>query len=216
MTKSRKWPIIAVLAIALGGCKILPTPAEGDTAAAGGKFDPDAMVAKIWDAKVIPYLEQKAGPFAEVDALARSDAKAAGEKYGNPNKQANSPWTYAVRVDGKIVAANTKSRAASIDVDVDVDGDGKADLRAEIGPAMRGTALRDVLDFVNFNEFINQIDFAQYGKAFNTYADKTVLSKLPRENLEGHNVRLLGAYVPANGSDLPLLTPAKAEIGPSP
>ena len=172
------------------------------------------MVEDIWASKVIPYLNQKAGPFAEVDALAKSDAKAAGEKYGNPRKQANSPWTYAARVEGRIVAANTQSRAGSIDVDVD--GDGKADVRAQIGPALRGTALRDVLDFVNFNEFTNQIDFAQYGKSFNTYSDRTVLSKLPREALEGRTARLLGAYVPASGTDLPLLTPAEAEIGPAP
>ena len=55
----------------------------------------------------------------------------------------------------------------------------------QIGPAMRGTALRDALDFVDFNAFTNQIDFAQFGKSFNTYANKTVLSKLPRDGLDG-------------------------------
>ena len=140
--------------------------------------------------------------------------KAAGEKYGNPRKQANSPWTYIAKAEGKIVASNTQSRAAS--VDVDVDGDGKADLRAQIGPAMRGTALRDALDFVDFNSFKNQIDFAQFGKSFNTYANTTVLSKLPREQLDGRTAKLLGAYVPGSGSDLPLMTPAQAEFGPAP
>ena len=84
---------------------------------------------------------------------------------------------------------------------------------AMIGPAMRGTALRDSLDFVDFNSFKNQIDFAQFGKSFNTYANAAVLSKLPREGLDGKQVKLLGAYVPASGSDLPLMTPAEAEIG---
>ena len=32
----------------------------------------------------------------------------------------------------------------------------------QIGPAMRGTAIRDALDFVSFNDFTNQIDFARY------------------------------------------------------
>jgi predicted lipoprotein len=81
---------------------------------------------------------------------------------------------------------------------------------------MRGTSLRDSLDFVNFNEFTNQIDFAQYGKAFNTYVDSTVLSKLPREDLEGRTAKVLGAYSTSKGSDLPLVTPAEVEIGPKP
>ncbi|WP_095080532.1 DUF2291 family protein [Mesorhizobium sophorae] len=213
MLNKPTWPILAVtLGISLASCKVLPTPSgDGGGAAA---FNPDKMVEALWAAKVVPYLRQKAGPFPEVHALAKADPAAAGAKYGNPNKQANSPWTFAVRVDGKIVAANTGSRAATMDIDVD--GDGKADARVQIGPAMRGTALRDSLDFVQFNDFTNQIDFAQFGKAFNAYADKTVLSKLPREALEGRIAKVLGAYTLEGSQDLPLVTPAEAEIGPRP
>jgi predicted lipoprotein len=204
---------VLVALASLAGCKILPTPTEEDKAAAAAAqaFNPDKMVEEMWVPKVLPYLKGKAGPFSDVQQLAKSDAKAAGEKYGNPRKQANSPWTYVATAEGKIVASNTQSRAATIDVDVD--GDGKADLRAQSGPALRGTALRDALDFVDFNSFKNQIDFAQFGKSFNTYANAAVLSKLPREGLDGKQVKLLGAYVPASGSDLPLMTPAEAEIG---
>jgi predicted lipoprotein len=216
MSKQVVLSLAALVALAaLAGCKILPTPTEEDKAAAAAEaFNPDRMVEEMWAPKVLPYLEGKAGAFQEVSQLAASDAKAAGEKYGNPRKQANSPWTYIAKAEGKIVASNTQSRAAS--VDVDVDGDGKADLRAQIGPAMRGTALRDALDFVDFNSFKNQIDFAQFGKSFNTYANTTVLSKLPREQLDGRTAKLLGAYVPGSGSDLPLMTPAQAEFGPAP
>ncbi len=196
--------IVTVILLAyLAGCKILPTPTEESKAeAAAQAFNPDRMAAEMWAPKVMPYLKAKAGRFQEVSALAKIDPKAAGEKYGNARKQANSPWTYVASVDGKIVASNTQSRAAAIDVDVD--GDGKPDVRAQIGPAIRGTALRDVLDFVDFNAFTNQIDFAQFGKSFNTYVNVNVLTKLPREGLDGKQVKLLGAYVPGSGADLPL------------
>lgn len=214
MPKKLTWlTLVALAGLGLSACKILPTPSAQDGANASG-FNPDKMVEDIWVAKVIPYLKEKAGPFAEVHALAKTDQAAAGAKYGNPKKQANSPWTFAVRVEGKIIAANTQSRAATMDIDVD--GDGKADARVQIGPAIRGTALRDSLDFVQFNDFTNQIDFAQFGKAFNAYADKTVLSKLPREALEGRTAKVLGAYTIEAGQDLPLVTPAEAEIGPKP
>ena len=207
--------LAALAGLSLSACKILPTPsAQGSGNDTNSAFDPHKMVEGIWASKVIPHLQQKAGPFAEVHALAKTDPAAAGAKYGNPKKQANSPWTFAVRVEGRIVVANTQSRAATIDVDVD--GDGKADARVQIGPAMRGTAIRDSLDFVQFNDFTNQIDFAQFGKAFNAYADKTVLSKLPRDWLEGRTAKVLGAYTIEGGQELPLVTPAQAEIGPKP
>ena len=209
---SIRFGLLLAMAVSLAACKILPT---GETP--GGKkavFDPDKAVADIWQPKVIPYLQGKAGAFAEVAAMAKADPAAAGAKYGNPKKQANSPWTYAVKLDGKIVAANTESRAAT--VDVDVDGDGKADARVQIGPAIRGTALRDALDFVDFNSFTNQIDYAQFGKAFNVHVNKTVLSQLPRENLGGRTAKVLGAFRAPSGQDLPLVAPAEIEIGPKP
>ncbi|RVA16420.1 DUF2291 family protein, partial [Mesorhizobium sp. M7D.F.Ca.US.004.03.1.1] len=103
------WPILAVMVgISLTACKILPTKSgDGGNAPA---FNPDKIVEEIWAAKVVPYLQEKAGPFAQVHTLATTDAAAAGAKYGNPNKQANSPWTFAVRLEGRIVAANTQSR----------------------------------------------------------------------------------------------------------
>jgi predicted lipoprotein len=108
------------------------------------------------------------------------------------------------------VAANTESRAGT--VDVDADGDGKADAQVQIGPVMRGTALRDSLDFVSFNQFTNQIDFAQFGKAFNLYVGKTLTSNLPRDKLAGQTVKLLGAYPLGAAGSLPLVTPAEIEL----
>ena len=197
-------------ALALGGCKFVKTADEQKQAAAGA-FNPDKLVADIWDAKVVPYLEERAGPFQDVSALAASDLDAAAEKYGHKEKQGNAPWTFAAKVEGVIVAEETKSRAAY--VEVDVDGDSKADVRVSIGPAIRGTAIRDSLTFVNFNEFKNQIEWAQYGKSFNTYVNGTLLEKLPREGLTGKSITATGAYpLPAKGQ-LPQFVPATITVG---
>jgi predicted lipoprotein len=205
---------IALVAAVLPGCKIIKTPTGEEAAASANAFDPNARVSDIWESTAVPYLDGKAGTLAEVSALAGQDAAAAGAKYGNPQKQANSPWTFAVKIEGTIVAADTASRAATIDVDVD--GDGKADAKVQIGPAIRGTALRDSFDFVNFNEFKNQIEWAQFGKALNQHVNSTVLEALPREALAGKPVSVVGAYAMPSGSDLPLVTPATVTIGRGP
>ncbi|PLT98168.1 hypothetical protein BMJ34_16355 [Sinorhizobium medicae] len=195
--------VAAALAVAgvmaLSGCKIIKTPtAEEAAEAASGGFNPNRMVAEIWDTKVLSYLDRKAGPFTEVAALAGSDPQAAGAKYGHKEKQGSAPWTFAARLSGTIVKAETKSRSAYVEVDADADG--KADARVQIGPAIRGTAIRDSLDFVNFNEFKNQIEWAQFGKAFNTHVNGLVLEKLPRDGLVGKKLDAVGAYpLPAKG-----------------
>ncbi|ACP23651.1 conserved hypothetical protein (plasmid) [Sinorhizobium fredii NGR234] len=204
--------IVLVAMMALAGCKIIKTPtAEEAAQSAAGGFDPDRMVGEIWDSKVVPYLDKKAGPFSEVASLAASNPEAAGAKYGHKEKQGSAPWTFAARLSGTIVKAETKSRSAY--VEVDADGDGTADARVQIGPAIRGTAIRDSLDFVNFNEFKNQIEWAQYGKAFNTHVNGLVLEKLSRDQLVGKKVDAVGAYPEPAKGQLPLFVPVELTVG---
>jgi len=145
MLRIRGALVAFVLAAALPGCKIIktPTPEEKAAAAARSAFDPAAKVEAIWQSKVVPGVEKRASDLKTVLQAVATNPDDAGAKYGNPRKQSSSPWTYAVKLSGKIVAADTASRAGTLDVDVD--GDGKVDAKVQIGPAVRGTALRDAL-----------------------------------------------------------------------
>jgi predicted lipoprotein len=208
---------VVAAGLAVGGCKIVATPAKkvvGADEGNGGGFDPDAMVNAIWDAKVIPYLSAKAAALPDVMALVRSNPDDAGRKFGYRAKEGNEPWTFVVAIDGRIVSAETTSRAATISVDTK--GDGKIAAVVQIGPAMRGTALRDSLDFVSFNDFKNQIDYAQFGKAFNQRVAKTFLAQLPRDSLVGRSVKILGAFTLEAGDQPPLVAPAQLTLGPPP
>ncbi len=203
--------------LALGGCKIVATPKKQVPTADegnGGGFDPNAMVDAIWDSKVVPYLQAKAGNLPDVLALARANPDEAGHKYGYRAKQGSEPWTFAVKIEGRIVAAETASRAGTISIDNA--GDGKIAAVVQIGPAMRGTALRDALDFVSFNDFKNQIDYAQFGKAFNQHAARTFLAQLPRDALVGRKATILGAFTLESGDQPPLVAPAQITLGPAP
>ncbi len=197
---------LLICGVALSGCKIIKTPtAEEAAQARGDNFNPDRAVADIWDSKVKPYFAAKTATLDEVMTVANANADAAGEKYGHREKQGNAPWTFAAKLEGVVVGAETKSRAAY--VDIDSNGDGEADARVQIGPTLRGTAIRDSLDFVNFNEFRNQIEWAQFGKSFNTRVNDEVLLKLPREALAGMKLKAEGAFPLPNKGQLPLVTP---------
>jgi predicted lipoprotein len=209
---------VAILAacLTLAGCKFVPTAEKQKQTSINSAQAPDkgfdSKVAALWEAKLLPYMTSKAGAFPEVNAAVKIDANAAGVRFGYKDKGGSAPWTLLATVKGKIVAANTESKAALIDVDSD--GDGKADAQIQIGPVIRGTAIRDSLDFVNFNDFTNQIDFAQFGKAFNTHANEKILKTVPRENLVGKSVTAMGAFPLPQGQALPLITPVSIELSP--
>ena len=204
-------------AILLASCRFIPTSevqALADAGSPGGgvALDPDQMVASMWSTKVVPYFEKKAGPFLAVRDLAAKAPDEAGAKWGYRAKSEDTPWTLMVRIEGTIVAADLESRAATIGVDAS--GQGKVDAIVQIGPAVRGAAIRDALNFVSFGDFTNQIDFAPFGKAFNTYVDHKTLEKLPRDGLVGRKVTVLGAYPFVSAAETPLVTPVEITIGP--
>jgi predicted lipoprotein len=206
--------LVAMLAAAtLPGCKIVKTPTAEEQAAETAKtaFNPTDKVDAIWQSQAIPSIEKRAGDFNQVQSLIAASPNDAGAKFGHREKEGNAPWTYVVKFEGKIVAADTQSRAATIDIDIDCDG--KADAKVQIGPALRGTALRDSLDIVNFNEFKNQIEWAQFGKAFNEKVNASLLQALPRDGLVGKMVKVTGAFPMPTSSQLPLVTPATLTIG---
>lgn len=200
----------------LGGCKIEKTvvPDANQSATSvfinDASFNPDAMVASDWDAKVVPSLREKAGPYDEVATAIAANPDAAGERFGYREKQAGSPWTYAASLKGTVVAANTESRAATIDVKTEA---GRT-VQVQIGPVIRGTAIRDSLAYRPFGSFKNQVDYAQFGKALNAKANAAALSKLPRDKLVGAHVEALGVFQAASGDAPPLMTPVMISAEP--
>ncbi len=69
---------------------------------------------------------------------------------------------------------------------------------------------------MNFNEFKNQIEWAQFGKAFNEKINKDLLSGLPRDALIGRTVAITGAFPMPSPRKLPLITPSALTLGATP
>ncbi len=207
---------VLALSCLLAACKIEKTPVSDPSQTAtsvfinDSSFNPDAMVEADWDKKILPILREKAGPYPEVAAAIAKSPDEAGGRYGYREQQPGAVWTYAARFDGLITAANTESRAATITVK----SDGAPDATLQIGPVVRGTAIRDMLAYMPFGAFKNQVDYAQFGKALNTKANATALSKLPRTDLVGHRVTALAVFQAAAGGAPALVTPVEIALGP--
>lgn len=207
---------LVALAVPLAACRIEKTPVADASRSATSvfvnddSFNPDSMVAADWDSHVVPGLRDKAGPYdAVADAVAK-DPDAAGDRFGWREKQAGATWTYAARVEGVITAANTESRAATVDVRTE----GGHTVTLQIGPVVRGTAIRDSVTFRPFGSFKNQVDYAQYGKALNARANTAALATVPRDGLVGRKVEALGAFQAGAGGAVPLVTPVEIHLEP--
>ena len=203
----------------LVGCrieKIEPVAAASAAPSPAGSFDnkafdPTSQVAAMWTTKVLPAVRVRAEDFGKLRNEMRANLDAAGKAHGYRERGEGAPWSMTTWVHGKVVSVDTESSVGK--VGVDVDGDGKADVLVQIGPVLRGTSLRDSLNFVSFTQYTNQIEYAQLANAFNQHAFDTVLKSLPRDRLQGRSVKALGTFA-ANGDDdeLPQLTPVEFQL----
>ena len=205
---------LGVLAvIGLSGCKLVKTDAGTEVVAAGESGDDvriAALVTDTWDAKLLPLLNER-GTALEILVPAIADGlDAAGAKYGNRGAGGGEAWSFAVKGGGTVVAQNRESRAAKLEIDVN--GDGKADAILQLGPVVKGSALRDVAPFYDFSAFRDQIEFAKLARALN---DKAVTSfSLPDGDLVGKHLNFTGAMAIRSASEALAVVPVAVEIAP--
>ena len=123
--------------------------------------------------------------------------------------QGTSPYSFAV--DGEGVAGKAKSGLHA----------GQGQRRARRTPRSRcrsarrinGTALRDAVGFINFNQFVNQVDYADAATALNNQVKAKVLKGLDPDALEGKKVSVHRAPSPRSAPTVVTITPVKLEAG---
>lgn len=164
---SRRVACLAVVfaaVLSLAGCKIVPISEQGALEPAG--FDAAGYATELWTSRALPHFADSARPVAEVVPAIIADLGTAGTEFGYRAGE-GSPWSFIVSGTGVVAAKNTESRAGTLEVAVE----GLADpVVLQIGPVIRGNALRDGLPFVTFQNFTNQIEYADAGKALTALA----------------------------------------------
>ncbi|WP_237151864.1 DUF2291 family protein [Oryzibacter oryziterrae] len=203
------------LTAGLAGCKFVKTDgADATRPIAADESGDDARIAaligKTYEAELIPLVTSKAVDFATLKTAITAGLDAAGKQYGHRGAGDGGPWSFAIKGSGKAVAADRQSRAAH--VDLDMDGDGKADVVIQLGPVVKGSALRDLAPFYDFSDFRDQIEFAKLGRALNDTAVKGL--KVPDGDLVGKTVTFLGAASVSSASTAPAIVPTTIEIAP--
>lgn len=211
--------ILLALALSLAlftpaGCKFVKTEAPAQADGTGSSDPDDVLVAGIikdtYDSKLLPLIASKALDAPALLGEIKSDLNAAGNKSGNKGAGEGSPWAFPVKGKGVVVAEDRKSRAGK--VELDVDGNGAADLTLQLGPVVKGTALRDVAPFYIFTEFRDQIQFAKLARALN---DRTIAAlKLPDGELKGKTISFTGAFSISSATTPVLVTPVSVEVSP--
>jgi len=165
-------------------------------------FDAAAYIAEAWP-RVLDEAERTA-----LEIQAARSAAAAQRGSGAPS----SRRPVFVKVTGVVTAVDRRSRVGVAHMRA---GTGSPVLIAvQVGPVLRGTALRDAVPFLSFTDFANQSEFAAVSNALNDRVLRDVLGELDVESLPGRTITVIGAASFAGeGDDRPVdVVPVKLRI----
>ncbi|QPZ92564.1 DUF2291 family protein [Thioclava electrotropha] len=191
--------------LALPGCKIVPNP-DPEAVAEANLTDAERManwVETNWEPKVLPAVDEHTVAWADYASALQGGLEAVGQAYGMRPDEKASQYFFFVSGAGTVVTTKLESRAAQIGLDMDADG--KEDIVLQLGPIVRGTALRDALPFVNFTDFRDQIEFAKLGRALNDRATAN-LPKLS-DDIMGRKVTFTAVFGQKSATEKPLGVP---------
>lgn len=176
--------------------------------AQNGQGAASKFVDPIWDSKVLPTIQEKAQDIARILPEIRSDPDTAGQKYGR--REATNPYNYMIKGTGRVTEIHNESRVGTATVEIPELNEKVA---LQIGPVVRGTALRDATGIVSFNQFSNQLDYADVSKEMNLRALKTAFANVDPASLAGKTVTFFGAFTfDPHSKSLILITPVKITL----
>jgi len=200
--------LLAILLVLKPPFVIRPLPGRGPAGAQPAQSAAARFVDPIWATKVLPTIQEKAQDIAKILPEIRADPNSAGQKYGR--REATNPYNYMVKGTGKVTEMHTESQAGTATIEIPGLGEKVA---LQIGPVVRGTALRDATGAVSFNQFTNQLDYADVSKEMNARALKAAFANVGPNSIAGKTLTFFGAFSFDPHSKSPILvTPVKINL----
>lgn len=156
---------IGALALLLAACDVVGLDSSGKPIiptdpASGPDYTnqtPAQIAQTLWAPKVLPAAQANALNWPAIK-------QAQGQAKGPDGKS-----VYA-KFSGKVTAVDTEGLERKLTLEVNGDT-----VLLQLGPIIKGNAVRDAAGFMRFEDFKNQVQFAQVAKALN----KQALSELP-------------------------------------
>lgn len=171
-------------------------------------FDAKAYVRENW-AKIESEMLGGPADLRELVAGLRGKTQATNETHGK-RKDVTALYNYVVAGKANVVSVNTESSAGYLEIDVP-DLTGKEKARIQIGPVYKATSIRDTLSFVNFGDFVNQVDYANVAKEINFFVRDNVIQGFDTGLITGKRISFVGAFT-EDSSGAILITPIKIGV----
>jgi predicted lipoprotein len=208
--------VVAFYALWAAGLVATVRPINAPKSSKPGEFgsfseaskDQTSLVDQIWNGKLFPTVKEKAVDLDTLMSGLLTDKEGTSKKYGY---KVGGPYNFLIKFEGKLTDVNTESRVGKATMDVPLKSTTKPSIILQIGPIIQGYSIRDAVGFITFEQFTNQIEFADVSDQINTRLYDQVLKKIDFKGSVGKTLSVYGAITMDDPAKL-VVTPVIVDI----
>ena len=166
---------------------VIRTIAEDELIKKG--FDPKSYVDNIWQSKIIPTIKNDSEELTFILDELFKNKEIAEEKYGY--RSGTGSYSFMVKGEAEVISLNDSSRVGSLTIKLNKDYN--SEILITIGPVIKKDSIRDSVRFIKFNDFVNQLDFADVSRVIKRKVLNEIIGPLNLKDIVGKKLFFYGA-----------------------
>lgn len=202
--------VLAFTASSLTGCVKVVKIGEESKLTGEIAFNADSNVETIWQSNAVPDLTEKAVDLNTFLTESKGNLKALAEKYGKYSMGSSGELNYVVKGTGEITKVDTTKKNGVMELKLQ-GYEGPESIQLQIGSVFRGSAVRDSISFIKYEDYKNQVQWANVSQSIHTIIQKQVIDPLNVSSLTGKTVEFVGCFT-VDGNDKLLITPVQLTV----
>ena len=152
-------------------------------------FDPVSYVENIWESKILTTIHNDSEEITFILDQLFKNQELAEEKYGH--RSGTGSFSFMVRGKAEVVSLNKKSRVGTLSIKLEKEYD--SEIYITIGPVIKKDSIRDAVKFIKFNDFVNQLDFADVSRVIKVRVLNEIIGPLNLKEITGKKINFEGA-----------------------
>jgi len=203
--------VLISFALILSACTLATVRSIDEDEEAKAGFDPVAYVDDLWEEQLVGTITENAVDINELLTQIDENEATATEEHGA--RSGTGAFSFMVKGEAQVLEVNLESRIGLMALDF-APYDGIANANLAIGPVIRNrnNSVRDAVGFIQFNDFVNQTEFAGVSTAIKDRILETVIDPLDLESMPGKTISFYGAFTLDSRDDIEIV-PISVEVG---
>ena len=172
-------------------------------------FDANTNVSELWDTDLLPELLNRAVDLSDLVDNAKGDFANVSDM-GLYTMGDTGDLNFTVKDEATVIENHSDKKAGYLTLSVDSVPSDQV-IQLQVGTLFKGTAIRDNLTSVSFDDYQNQIEWGGVSHSLNDKVLDTVIDDKILNLTEGSKINFTGCFTVSKTGDI-VITPIKIEV----